>query len=81
MLRYYDGASTSALWAVRSAGIDPARGDELFIKKDGTYTYKWDSSDEVVVGDMTADLRGNFGANIRWKNFSLNATFEYSFGA
>ena len=81
MLRYYDGASTSALWAVRSAGIDPARGDELFIKKDGTYTYKWDSSDEVVVGDMTADLRGNFGANVRWKNFSLNATFEYSFGA
>ena len=81
MLRYYDGASTSALWAVRSAGIDPARGDELFIKKDGTYTYKWDSSDEVIVGDMTADLRGNFGANVRWKNFSLNATFEYSFGA
>lgn len=30
---------------------------------------------------MTADLRGNFGANVRWKNFSLNATFEYSFGA
>lgn len=81
MLRYYDGASTSALWGVRSAGIDPARGDELFIKKDGSYTYKWDSSDEVVVGDMTADLRGNFGANVRWKNFSLNATFEYSFGA
>lgn len=80
MMRYYDGASTSAIWAVRSAGIDPSRGDELFIKKDGTYTYLWDSKDEVIVGDMTPDMRGNFGMNVRYRKLSFNATFEYSLG-
>ena len=40
MLRYYDGASTSALWVVRSAGIDPATGNEIFLKKDGSYTFR-----------------------------------------
>lgn len=80
MLRWYDGASSSDLWAVRSAGIDPARGDELFIKKDGSYTYKWSSDDEVVVGNKEADLKGHFGGSVRWKNFVLNATFEYSMG-
>lgn len=80
LLRYYDGVSGTAIWAVRSAGIDPARGDEVYIKKDGTYTYKWDSSDEVIVGDMTPDLQGHFGASLRWKNWSVNATFKYSLG-
>ena len=37
--RYYDGADPDDIWAVRSAGIDPATGREIFIKKDGTYTY------------------------------------------
>ncbi len=31
--RYYDGGSPTALWAVRSHGIDPSNGKELFIKK------------------------------------------------
>lgn len=81
LLRYYDGVSSSALWAVRSAGIDPARGDELFIRKDGTYTYKYDQDEEVIVGDATPDWQGNFGINLRWKQFSFNATFRYELGA
>lgn len=80
LLRYYDGVSTTALWAVRSAGIDPARGDELFIKKDGTYTYKWDANDEVIVGDATPDIQGNFGASVRWKNWSGSVNFRYRAG-
>ena len=31
--RYTVGASTTAIYAVRSAGIDPASGKEKFIKK------------------------------------------------
>ena len=47
--RYYDGGSPDDIWAVRSAGIDPATGQEIFIKKDGTYTFQYDKNDEVVV--------------------------------
>ena len=56
--RYYDGASPTALWAVRSAGIDPMTGNEVFIKKDGSYTFEWDTADEVVCGDTTPDVEG-----------------------
>lgn len=80
LIRYYDGASVSAIYAVRSAGIDPARGDELFIKKDGSYTYKWDSNDEVKVGDSTPDASGNFGATVVWKNWTASANFQYRLG-
>ena len=59
--RYYDGGSPTAIWAVRSAGIDPATGQELFIKKDGTYSFTYDVADEVVVGDTQPKLEGVLG--------------------
>ena len=33
LTRYYDGGSPTALWAVRSRGIDPATGQEIFVKR------------------------------------------------
>lgn len=80
MLRYYDGSSSSSLWAVRSLGIDPMTGNEIFLKKDGSYTYKWDSSDEVICGDSTPDVDGNIGTTLRYKGFSLTANFRYRWG-
>lgn len=62
LIRYYDGASPTALYAVRSAGIDPMTGNEIFIRKDGSYTFKWDSADEVICGDSTPDIEGAFGS-------------------
>lgn len=63
LTRYYDGASNTALYAVRSAGIDPMTGNEIFIRKDGSYTFKWDSADEVICGDSTPDIEGAFGTS------------------
>ncbi len=80
LLRYYDGASSTAMWAVRSLGIDPMTGNEIFLKKDGSYTYEWDSSDEVVCGDTTPDAEGYVSTNIRYKGFSLSANFRYRWG-
>ena len=78
--RYYDGASPTALWAVRSAGIDPMTGNEVFIKKDGSYTFEWDTADEVVCGDTTPDVEGTFGTSAYWKGFSMNLIFSYRYG-
>ena len=80
LTRYYDGASSTAMYAVRSAGIDPMTGNEIFIRKDGSYTYDWDASDEVVCGDTTPDIEGTFGTYLYWKGFSLNAIFTYRYG-
>ena len=80
LIRYVDGASTSAIWAVRSAGIDPMTGNEVFIRKDGSYTYEWNVNEEVICGDTTPDFDGSINSSLRYKGFSLGANFRYRFG-
>ena len=36
VLKYVDGESMETIWAVRSAGIDPMTGQELYIRQDGS---------------------------------------------
>lgn len=79
--RYYDGADPDDIWAVRSAGIDPATGREIFIKKDGTYTYDFSYDDEVVVGNTRPTAEGTFGSSFAYKGFTVGATFRYYLGA
>ena len=53
--QYAEGESVSALKLVRSAGIDPATGKEIYIKRNGEYTFEYDPTDKVLVGDIDAD--------------------------
>ena len=78
--RYYDGGSPTAIWAVRSAGIDPATGRELFIRKDGTYSFTYDVNDEVVVGDTQPEVEGVFGTTLYFKGLSVGCHFRYRWG-
>ena len=80
LFQYREGESPSAIYAVRSAGIDPATGNELFFKKDGSYTYKYDSKDQVSCGDTNPTLQGSISSMLQYKNFSLTASFSYRFG-
>lgn len=78
--RYKDGSSTTAIWAVRSAGIDPSTGKEVFIRKDGTLTFVHSYDDETVVGDTRPDLEGVFGNALSYKGFSASIYIRYRFG-
>ena len=78
--RYYDGGSPTDIWAVRSAGIDPATGQDLFIKKDGTYTFTYDKNDEVVVGNTEPKLEGVLGTTLYYKGFSFGCYLRYQLG-
>ena len=78
--RYYDGGSPTAIWAVRSAGIDPATGKELFIKKDGTYSFTYDVNDEVVVGDTQPKVEGLLGTSLYYKGLSVGCYLRYRWG-
>jgi TonB-linked SusC/RagA family outer membrane protein len=78
--RYRDGGSASDIWTVRSAGIDPTSGKEIFIKKDGTYTFTYNAEDEVVCGNTLADLEGVVGTTLRYRGAYVSARFRYSFG-
>ncbi len=77
---FEENKSISSIYAVPSLGIDPGTGQEIFLTKSGERTFDWNPADQVVVGDTEADLRGYFGFNLSYKAWSLNTSFEYSFG-
>ncbi|MFA5713470.1 MAG: TonB-dependent receptor [Bacteroidales bacterium] len=80
VLIYKDGMSMNAIWAVRSLGIDPMNGQEIYLKQDGSRTYLYDPLDLQVVGDMMPKARGHFGATAEYKGFGFSTTFRYQFG-
>ena len=79
-LQYVEGGSLTSIFGVRSLGINPADGKEIYLRPDGTITYDWNAADQVVIGNEEPKLQGTFGFNLRWKQFSLYSTFMYEFG-
>ncbi|HET7897721.1 MAG TPA: SusC/RagA family TonB-linked outer membrane protein, partial [Flavisolibacter sp.] len=80
LVRFQEGQSLDAIWAVQSNGIDPATGKEIFVKADGTITDTWDVNDKIVVGNMQPKLFGLFGANYEYKGFNLGVSCRYTTG-
>lgn len=80
LVRYYDKVSSSALWSVRSLGIDPTTGKEALLTKENKYTFDYISSDEMIVGDSRPTLDGVISNTFRYKGFSLNFSLRYNFG-
>jgi hypothetical protein len=78
--KYEVGNSLSAIYGMKSLGIDPARGDEMYIRRDGTTTHVWSSAEQQSLGDSDPDVSGTFGLNASWKGFSVYAMFSYQFG-
>lgn len=79
-VRYAEGQSMDAIWAVRSLGIDPYSGREVFLTADGAMTYRWNPRDQVVVGDNLPKFSGTFGFNFEYKGFTVNTSFFYRMG-
>ena len=79
--QYEAGRSQTALMMVRSGGIDPATGNEIYIKRNGELTFEYDANDKVECGDMKPTIEGNVNTNLTWKGFTLYMLFKYQFGA
>jgi TonB-linked SusC/RagA family outer membrane protein len=80
LVRYNEGQSLNTIYAVKSLGIDPENGREIYVKKDGTLTYDYDVTDTRPVGNSTPKAEGNIGGNISYKGFLLSFSFYYKFG-
>lgn len=78
--QYEEGQSLTSIWAVKSLGIDPTTGKEIFQNRDGSVTDKWDATQEVVCGNTQPDFNGAFGFNVSYKQWSLFASFLYEWG-
>lgn len=79
-LQYNEGESMDAIYAVKSLGINPADGKEVFLTKDGRPTFTYNVEDMVAVGDTKPWLEGSMSTSLVWKNLSVNAAFTYTFG-
>ena len=79
--QYAEGESVTALKLVRSGGIDPATGKEVYIKRNGERTFIYDPADKVLIGDTEPKYTGTISTNVYWKGFSLYALFNLRLGA
>ena len=79
-LMYEEGSSLRTLWAVKSLGIDPSNGREIYVKKDGSLTYKWYAGDKTDCGITSAPYRGSINTRFRYKRFNINMSMGYRFG-
>lgn len=77
---FKEGGSATAIYAVRSAGIDPATGKEIFINKDGEHTFVYDTNDKVEVGNTNPALRGGISTSFRYKGITLSSSMSYTLG-
>jgi TonB-linked SusC/RagA family outer membrane protein len=78
--RYAEGQSKNAIWAVKSLGIDPASGNELFQTLNGEVTTRYNPADQVIVGDETPALQGTFGTNMEISGIGFNVYLRFNFG-
>lgn len=77
---FYEGRPQNAIYAVRSLGIDPSTGKEVFLDKNGNITDTWRASDKVYCGSGEPLYRGNANLMFQWGDFTFNASFGYYWG-
>lgn len=75
-----EGQSMDAIFVVKSLGVDPSTGSEIFLTKDGQRTYEWNAADKVAYGVSIPKWNGNFGTNFNHKGFELGIIFNYQYG-
>ena len=78
--QYVEGVSINSIWGMKSLGINPATGEEVFVTKDGRITSNWITSQQQVLGVTDPKIQGSFGFNLQWKQFTLYTTFLYEAG-
>lgn len=78
--QYVEGESLSRIWLVPSLGIDPATGDELLVRQDGSLTGLYDAVDKRPMGNTEPQWQGNINTSFNYKGFGINLSFTYKFG-
>ena len=77
---FYEGRPQNAIYAVRSLGIDPSTGNEIFLDKNGKITDTWKPSDKVYLGSKDQKYRGNGSIMFMWKGLTVNVACSYYWG-
>ena len=74
-----EGKAVNAIYAVKSDGVDPATGKEIYVGTNGK-TGVWNVDDITCQGDPTPKFAGSFGLSGNYGNWDFNCMFRYSLG-
>ncbi len=77
---YQQGEPLDNIKGVRSLGIDPATGREVYLDRNGNRTYDWDPKDMTIIGVKEPKLFGTLNTTVNYKSFSMQAFFNYTLG-
>jgi len=80
------GYSSTAIWGIKWAGIDPATGVEQFYAPDGSVVDRkamlaFGTSAWEVIGDRLPDFQGGMVNTFKYKDFSMTVNLQYAHGA
>jgi hypothetical protein len=80
VMKYEEGNSLTSIYGMKSLGINPANGKEVFVRRNGDITYTWSSTETQKIGDTEPGAQGALILNVRYKGFALYTTFMYELG-
>lgn len=79
--RYEEGQSMNRIWVVKSLGIDPATGNEVFQKRTtGELTGLWNPADVIPYGSTEPKFQGNIYSTFSYKGFGVSFGFNFRWG-
>lgn len=79
-LKYYEGASLTSIYGMKSLGISPTNGKEIYLRRNGDVTDVWSADEWTIIGDTAPRGQGSFGYTLSYKQLSMFASFLYTFG-
>ena len=77
VVQYYEGVPLHSIWVVRSLGVNPVDGKEIFLDRNGDMTSTWNAADLVNLGSSDPLFNGNFGINGEIKGFGISMVCTY----
>ena len=79
-LEYYEGASLTSIYGMKSLGISPTNGKEIYLRRNGDVTDVWSADEWTIIGDTAPKGQGSFCYTLSYKQLSMFASFLYTFG-
>lgn len=79
-LKYYEGASLTSIYGMKSLGISLTNGKEIYLRRNGDVTDVWSADEWTIIGDTAPKGQGSFGYTLSYKQLSMFASFLYTFG-
>lgn len=75
--RLAEGQPFGQFYGLKYAGVDPANGDALYFKKDGTKTNDVSEAEDMILGNPNPDYYGGINTRFSYNGFDLDIQCQF----